>query len=110
MKVHFGTPVEFVPGLRRKEKNWWSILETRTTSPIFNQFTSGLLHSVQHLIIYNFKPVFEFVCHIGNSLIQQRVRKIYSSSYLFFLVMVRHISIFNIFISNVLHSLLNLIK
>ena len=42
-RVRFWPLVEFVPGLRgktRKKKNWWSILETCTNSPIFNQFTS----------------------------------------------------------------------
>ena len=35
------------------------------TSPMFNQFTSGLLHTVLHLIIYNIKRTFELVFHIG---------------------------------------------
>ena len=33
------------------KKNWWSILVTSTTSPIFNQLTSVLLHSLLHLSI-----------------------------------------------------------
>ena len=31
-----------------KTKNWWSSSETRTTPPIFNQFTSEIFHSVLH--------------------------------------------------------------
>ena len=51
--------------IQKKTKYWWSILETRTTSPIFNQFSLGILHSVLHLIIYDFKRAFEFVCYIA---------------------------------------------
>ena len=50
--------------LKTKNKNWWSILESRTTSPIFNHFTSGILHGFLHLIIHDFKRAFEFVCHL----------------------------------------------
>ena len=95
-KVYFRPPIYFVAGLRKK--NWWSILETCATSPIFNQFTSELLHSVLHLRVYNVKRAYEFVCYIGYFLSQQKVDEIYFSSD-FFLIMVRHISIFNIFIS-----------
>ena len=49
------------------QKKRWSILVPRTTSPIFNQFTSGILHSVLHLVIYNIKQAYELVCHLGNS-------------------------------------------
>ena len=45
-KVYFRPPVEFVQVLC--EKKWWSILVTRTTLPVFNQLTTGLLHSVLH--------------------------------------------------------------
>ena len=33
----------------REIKSWWSILETRTTSSICNQFSWGLLHSILNL-------------------------------------------------------------
>ena len=92
------------------KKNWWSILVTRTTSPIFNQFASEILHSVIHLRIYDMKQAYEFVCYIGKILSQKNVGKIYFSSELFLLVMVRHISNFNIFISNFLHCVLYLMK
>ena len=97
-KVDFRPPVEFVLGLR--EKNWWFILVNRTTSPIFNQLTSGLLHSVIHLRTHNIKQAYGFACYIGNYLSQQNVCKINFSSGWFLLLMVRHISIFKIFISD----------
>ena len=56
-------------------ENWWSILVPRTTSPIFNQFTSGILHSVLHLRIYDIKHSYEFVCYIGFFLSQPKVGK-----------------------------------
>ena len=49
---------------RNTEKNWWSILETRMTPPIFNQFISGLVYSVLHLIMYDIKETSEFFCYI----------------------------------------------
>ena len=43
-------------------KNRWSILVPCKTSPIFNQFTSGLLHSFLHLRIYDIKQLYELIC------------------------------------------------
>ena len=91
MKVRF-RPLQNLYQVNEGKKNWWSILETSTTSSIFNQFTSGLLHSVLHLMIYYFKRVYEFVCYVGNCLSQQRVLKIYFN-YINILAMVRHIPI-----------------
>ena len=48
-------------------------------------------------MIYNIKQAYEFVCDISNFLIHKKVGKFYFSSD-FLLVMVRRISIFNIFI------------
>ena len=84
MKVRFRPPVEYVRGLRKKGGNLWSILETRRMSPNINQFTSGLLHSVLHLRIYDIKHVYGFVRYIGNFSSQQKVGKIYFSSDLFY--------------------------
>ena len=40
------------------EKNWWSIIETCTISPMFYQFTSGIFHSFIHLSIYKIKRAY----------------------------------------------------
>ena len=61
-------------------------------------------------MIYGIKQAYEFVCHIGGFLTQKEVDKIYFSSDLCLLVMVRHISILDIFISNILHCVLYLMK
>ena len=44
------TPVEFVSGLREKKEKCGLNQGSWATSPIFNQFTSELLHSVLHLM------------------------------------------------------------
>ena len=80
-------------------ENWWSILVAQTKSPIFNQCASVILHSFLHLIIYDIKQAYGFICYIGNFSSQKKVGKFYFLSDFFLLVMVRHISIFNIFIS-----------
>ena len=85
-----------------------NILKTCTRSPIFNQLTSGILHIVLHLIIHNFERSFDIIWYIDNFISQQRVVKIYFSSDFF--VIVRHILIFNIFISIFLHCVLYLMK
>ena len=64
-KVYFIPPVGFVPGLCEK-KNWWSNQVPRTMSLIFNQFASGLLHSVLHLRMYDIKQAYDFVCYMYN--------------------------------------------
>ena len=60
----------------------------------FKQFTSGLLHSVLNLSIYDIKQAYELVCYIGNFLSQKKVGRFYFSSDLFLLVTVRHLSKF----------------
>ena len=59
-KVYFTPSVAFVAGLREKRKNSLSILVPRTTSPILNQFTSGLLHTV-----YGWNRKLHFAMDIG---------------------------------------------
>ena len=82
----------------RERKNRWSNRVPRTTSPIFNQSTSEILLSDLHLIIYYTKQAYEFVCYIGYCFSQKKEGNIYFVSD-FLLVMVKHILIFNIFIS-----------
>ena len=64
--IYVRTLVECVPCLT--EKYWWSVLVPHTTSPIHKKITSGLLHIVLHLMIYNIKQAYEFVCNMGNFL------------------------------------------
>ena len=81
-KVYFIPPVEFVSGLR-PQKNGWSILVPRMMSPIFNQFASGVLHSVLHVTIYDSKQAYEFVCYICNFLNQKKDVKFFFNIFSF---------------------------
>ena len=55
---------------RSKLKIWWSILGPYTTFPFPTQFVSGLLYSVLHLMVYNIKQAYEFICYIYKLLSQ----------------------------------------
>ena len=83
------------------EKSWKETIggllqKLVTPPPIFKQFTSEIFHSVLQEIIYDIMGVFEFVWYIGFFKCQQRVGIFIFSKYLFILVMVRNVCIFNI--------------
>ena len=76
----------------------------------FDQFTLVLLNSVLHILNLDHLKNQEFACYICIFLSQQKKGKLYFASDLFLLVMVKHISIFNIFISKKLHCVPYLTK
>ena len=76
------------------------------TSPVFNQFTSVVLHIVLDLIIYGFLRAFEFIFYIGNfKADKEYVKSIFHQ--LFFLMVRNILNIIYLSQKDTLRTLLN---